>query len=67
MAAKPRFMLELSHDELRAVEDWRHTYRWPSRAAAIRSMIAAADQQRIRDDARPAPDPSRVGSKPEAE
>ena len=34
-----RLQIMLSADELRVLDDWRFTYRLPSRAAAIRELL----------------------------
>jgi hypothetical protein len=34
-----RLQIMLTHDELRAVDDWRFSARMPSRASAIRELL----------------------------
>jgi hypothetical protein len=39
LARGERLQIMLSHEELKAVDDWRFTARMPSRAAAIRELL----------------------------
>lgn len=39
IARPERLQIMLTHDELRALDDWRFANRMPSRAAAIRDLL----------------------------
>ena len=39
LARGERLQIMLSHEELRAIDDWRFQSRMPSRAAAIRELL----------------------------
>jgi len=36
---RKRFQVQLRHEEIRAVDDWRFARKMPSRAAAIRELL----------------------------